>query len=275
VRGEGPREALTRGAPGPFWGGGLSKNDSVPRMPAVNRGTKLWVAIVAALLAIGLVACGDGNDSTAPATSSQQAQTGGEQNGDDSSAETPAAEDAAEDEQPGPSGDAQDEAIELEEVPSKSFTPKEHDDSGGGSAQFRVKGGDNSVQDFGEEADPAELEAAATALHNFLDARAAEAWDAACSYLSAEVRNGLEELASKASKSEDPSCEALLAALTNPVAISQLREEAAKADVGSVRVEGDRGFVIYRALAGTIMAFPVAKEDGGWKAASLGGTPLN
>jgi hypothetical protein len=58
--------------------------------------------------------------------------------------------------------------------------------------------------------------------------------------------------------------------------MGELRTEAAKANVGSLRIEGGRAFVIYRGSDGkTILAMPMVKEDGGWKVASVAGTPLN
>jgi hypothetical protein len=54
-----------------------------------------------------------------------------------------------------------------------------------------------------------------------------------------------------------------------------MKEEAQKADVGSLRTEGDRAFVIYQGIGGTILAMPMANEEGAWKVASLAGTPLN
>jgi hypothetical protein len=52
--------------------------------------------------------------------------------------------------------------------------------------------------------------------------------------------------------------------------------KAAKADVGSLRIEGDRAFIVYRgAPKGTFYAISMSKEGGSWKVASLAGTPLN
>ena len=46
-----------------------------------------------------------------------------------------------------------------------------HHDSGGGTAQFATKSGDNSIQESGKEASTAETQAAAAVLHAYLDAR--------------------------------------------------------------------------------------------------------
>lgn len=231
-------------------------------------GSKTFVAAcVALLLAVGLVACGggDSSDSTS-ATADSQSQAsapGGDttQSGDESSSASGSQEKANSDRSSAP--DASD------------FVPKQHNDSGGGSEQVKVKGGDNSVQEFGEEADTSEFAAAATALHNFLDARAEGNWAAACNYMSKAMIESFEKLASQSKEAADTSCGALLEKLTNPAAKSVMTAEAEKADVRSLRTEGEQAFLIYTGTEGTILAMPMANEDGEWKVASLAGTPLN
>lgn len=241
-------------------------------MVAVRRVPKtLAAALVALLLAVGVVACGGGDDSDSTATEAagQQSQTdngsqdtdqgntGGSGNSDSSSGDS----DGGESQSGG--GDASD------------FVPKKHSDSGGGGEQFKVKGGDNSVQEFGEEADTEEFDAAAVALHNFLDARAEGNWAAACQYMSNAVIESFEKLASQAKQIEDSSCGGILEKLTNPAAAQSMKEEAEKANVGSLRIEDEQAFVIYTGIDGTVMAMPMADEDGDWKVASLAGTPLS
>jgi len=155
------------------------------------------------------------------------------------------------------------------------FTPKRHSDSGGGSGQYKVKGGDNSVQEFGKEAGASERDEAAAALHNFLDARAEGNWAAACSYMSKSIVESFEKLASQAKEVQASDCAGIIEKLTNPAAKASMKAEAKQADVGSLRVEGDRSFIIYKGTEGTILAMPMADEDGDWKVASLAGTPLN
>jgi hypothetical protein len=229
----------------------------------VSRIPKLLpILAVATFLVLVFASCGDGDEpasTTAPTATTQE--RGGEET-------APAGVNGKEN---GKQESSQDEGGGG----SSDFVPKPHGDSGGGSSQFRVKGGDNSVQEFGEEADDSELEGAATALHSFLDARADEDWEAACSFLAGEVRQSLEKLAVRAKQVEDTSCAGILETLTNPAAMGELRKEAAQADVGSLRIEGERAFVIYRGIADTIIAIPMANEGGSWKVASIAGTPLN
>ena len=228
-------------------------------------GSKTFAAFVALLLLVGLAGCGggEGSDSTAAqAGVGESTASGGasKQNGSKDDGESKS----------GSSGKQTPDAGSASE-----FKPRPHDDSGGGAEQFKVKGGDNSVQEFGAEADPSEFDVAATALHNFLDARAEGNWAAVCQYLSKSTIESLEQLASRAKQGGDTSCGATLAAITNPAAKAALKAEAEKADIGSLRTEGGQAFLIYTGTEGTILAMPMANEAGTWKVAGLAGTPLN
>src|SRR5262249_28784103 len=123
------------------------------------------------------------------------------------------------------------------------FVPKQHSDSGGGAKQFVVKGGDNSVQEFGQDAGSSEFEAVAAALHSFLDARAEQNWAAACTFLSGSIADSLEQLAARSEQGGSKSCAEVLASLTPKSEVTApdglLVKEAKVADVGAVRVEGD------------------------------------
>jgi hypothetical protein len=148
-----------------------------------------------------------------------------------------------------------------------------HHDSGGGSAQFKTKGGDNSIPEYGEEASDAEREAAASSLHAYLDSLAAHRWAAACSYMSLGLAAGLERLSSLSKEHPDlEGCPEILAALNGRVPQSAL-DAAAQADVASLRIEDDRGMALYRGAGGQGYAMPMAREEGGWRVAALAGTP--
>lgn len=220
------------------------------------------------LLAAGAVACGDDDDSTSTTAATPQPQ--GKSTAVDGSPKR-----ETNDAKANGSGKSDGQSDQAGGGGASDFVPKQHEDSGGGSEQFKVKGGDNSVQEFGEEAEPSEFEAAATVLHNFLDARAEGDWAAACEYMSRSTIESFEKLASRATQIEDKSCGGILEKLTNPAAKQAMKAEAERADAGSLRIEGDRSFIIYTGTEGTILAMPMAKEGGTWKVASLAGTPLN
>ncbi len=244
-------------------------NARFSKITSVRGGSKtLAVALVALLIAVGLAACGGSDSSSSTTTATDQGQTEGK-SGQGSSGQSGAKGDE------GKSGSGS-EGQSASSGPSTSeFTPKQHSDSGGGSEQVKVKGGDNSIQEFGEEADTSEFDAAAAALHNFLDARAEGNWAAACNYMSKAMIESFEKLASQSKEAAGTSCGELLERLTNPAAKPAMKAEAEKADVRSLRTEGEQAFVIYTGTEGTILAMPMANEDGEWKVASLAGTPLN
>lgn len=233
----------------------------------MNGVPKLAALAATALLALALAACGGGGSSTS--TSGPTAATTSTQK--EGATATP----AGTGKKAGSGGKKGKSSASHEAKEASEFVPKQHSDSGGGSKQFVVKGGDNSIQEFGGEAGTSELDQAATVLHDFLDARAEKNWAAACSYLSKSMVQSFEQLASRSQQLKGEGCAAVQEALSGKVPASELAK-AAKADVGSLRIEGDRAFIIYRgAPEGTFYAISMSKEGGGWKVAGLAGTPLN
>jgi hypothetical protein len=228
----------------------------------------LLVALAALLVAVGLAACGGGDSSSSTSTEAGQGQTESKSN-QDASKQDSAKGNA------GKSGSGSEGQSGSSGPSASDFTPKHHSDAGGGSAPYKVKGGDNSVQEFGEEADTSEFDAAATALHNFLDARAEGNWAATCNYVSKTITESLEKLAAQAKQLEDKNCATLLKALANPAATGAMKAEAEQANVRSLRTEGEQAFVLYTGTDNTVLAMPMANDGGDWKVASLAGTPLN
>lgn len=143
--------------------------------------------------------------------------------------------------------------------------------SGGGSNQFMVKGGDNSVQEYGEEKDESELQEAAEATHGFFVARAEGRWADACAYLSKSLLQQLEQLAEK---SERSGCAPFLSSFTTKLPASVWRE-ITTVDAGSLRQEGEQAFLIYYgAPEKTVYSMPMRFEDGEWKVGALSGSAL-
>ncbi|HEY8502695.1 MAG TPA: hypothetical protein VIL21_08415 [Solirubrobacterales bacterium] len=145
--------------------------------------------------------------------------------------------------------------------------------TGGGAGQFRVEGGDNSVQGFGAEAGAGELRRAAAAVHAFVVARVGEEWRRACSLLSADEREALER-ASPSSGPGSGGCAAALAHFTTRVSPS-LARAITTVDAASLRRAGERAFLLYTAPPGrTVYAMPMASEDGAWKLGAINGAVL-
>jgi hypothetical protein len=233
----------------------------------VSRDGKRWLAAVALILVLllgaSLSACGDsdsGDSTEATSTSTTTtAQNGGEGRGDD-----------------GAGGEARDQPQSQgrpqgdgDSPPPKNVaTPLEV--SGGGSEQFLVKGGDNSIQEYGEEADESELREVAEIVHGFYVARASGAWSEACSYLSAGLQKQFEQLASKA---EVKGCAPFLEAFTTDLPAAVWRE-ITDVDAASLRHEDEQAFLIYRGAKDVTYAMPLYEEGGEWKITALSASAL-
>jgi hypothetical protein len=230
-------------------------------------GIRPFAALVVAILAmVALGACGgSGSDTTASENSTGTATPppASEHSGTEANSNAPGG--GSSEAKPKSSGSGE-SSPGVETAPLKV--------SGGGSAQYRVKGGDNSIQDFGEESGESELEEAAASLHDFLVARAGGDWAAACSHLSKTTERQLEQLASQSSKLSGAGCAGILAALTPPLP-AKVQRESTIVDAGSLRTEGEQAFLIYRGAEGTVYAIPMKPEGGAWKVGALAATPLS
>jgi hypothetical protein len=145
--------------------------------------------------------------------------------------------------------------------------------SGGGSEQFRTKGGDNSIQEYGDEGDESELQEVAEIVHSFYVARAEEKWDEACSYLAKSNVEQLEELASQSPQFKGKGCAPILEAFTRPLP-AEVQLEITTVDAGSFRHDGEQGFLIYSGAEKTVYAMPLRNEGGTWQVAALSGSAI-
>lgn len=144
-------------------------------------------------------------------------------------------------------------------------------DSARGAATFETKGGDNSIQESGSEGSGSELNQAAVALHGYLDARAAGEWGRACSFVTAGLITSMSQLA--AGEGGKATCAKLLASLSSSAPPATLRE-AAVADVGALRVDGDFAFLLFHGAGGTDYFMPMARVSGVWKVAAISASAL-
>jgi hypothetical protein len=238
---------------------------------------KLVAALLAAVLAAAaLAACGGGDSSTSEPSSTSASQPSTQDGGSTKEGGGQSREGAnsgKSEQSQGSSGDSGRSGDSGSSGAGNSVPPLKV--SGGGSSQVRTKGGDNSIQDFGEEGDESELQEAAEALRAFYVARADEDWSAACSYLASTVARQLEQLASRAPQQvQGAGCAGALHAFTRPLPPSAVRETT-RIDAVSLRRDGERAFLIYRGGEGTVYATLMQDEGGTWKVAGLAGTPLN
>lgn len=142
-----------------------------------------------------------------------------------------------------------------------------------GASRFEVEGGDNSVQEFGLEADGTELVRAARTTHAYFAARAQGDWAGARARLVASVRQGLGDFAGGTS-SGSAGCRAGLAALAGGLS-SARAYELTEIDAASLRREGSRAFVLFTAPLGhTVYALSLHRENGAWRLAAVEGSVL-
>jgi hypothetical protein len=133
-----------------------------------------------------------------------------------------------------------------------------------------VPGADNSVQEYGVEADESSRREAAITLQAYLNARAEEDWGAACAYLAQRPIEQLQRVQSAAAKQGTKlnGCPPTLALLKEGE--GQLSEQAQITEVLSLRgggdISGDPSYLIYTAPpARTLFSMPMYSQGGAWK----------
>jgi hypothetical protein len=133
-----------------------------------------------------------------------------------------------------------------------------------------VKGGDDSVQSYGVEADEKARTEAAIALQAYLNARLEEDWESVCSYFAQRAREELATLTRQLqSQGKDVSdCAATMAILGEGA--SQQPQDPTITEVLSFRGEGDvPGNPFYMIFTGppgsTLYSMPMYFEGGDWK----------
>lgn len=252
---------------------GRRQDDPIQSATVTRDGKRPLAALVAMLILAALLsACGDsdsGSDSSAGMSTGAGATTSTTGNGDEASKGGSSAESKSED--GSKQGKREDEGDDSGSRSPDVATPLEV--SGGGSAQFRTKGGDNSIQEYGDEGDESELQEVAEIVHRFYIARAEEKWDTACSYLAKPNIEQLEQLGSQSPKFKDAGCGPILEAFTRPLPPA-VQREITTIDAGSFRHDGEQGFLIYTGAGRTVYAMPLRDEDGSWKVAALSASAI-
>jgi hypothetical protein len=125
-----------------------------------------------------------------------------------------------------------------------------------------------SIEGFGEEAGGSEREEVLGAFHAYLGALAAKDYQAACAHLAVAVRDSLSQL----TKGKLP-CSKAMAILVAPSATKGAAQQD-RGKVTKVRVEGERGFVVFHAPGARLYQLTLAREGGAWKAGSAVGSVL-
>jgi hypothetical protein len=159
--------------------------------------------------------------------------------------------------------------LKLVKVPAISSAPKAGSKRPAPGVKT-VKDGDNSVQEYGVEADEAARREAAIALQGYLNARAKEDWGTACSLLAKKPAEQLERVQRAAAKQgqELNGCPGTMALLKEGEA--QTQEQAQITEVLSLRgggeISGDPSYLIFTAPPGnTLFSMPMYLQGGAWK----------
>jgi hypothetical protein len=142
---------------------------------------------------------------------------------------------------------------------------------GGAGARSGYEGGEKSIERFGSEAGGSERDAVLAAFGGYLEAVAARDYATACSHLAASVRQGMAQFAPP--KLRRRGCAAILPQLLSPSA-SAIAGRQANGKVTRVRVEGERGFVVFHAPGAKLYQMPIVREGGAWKAGLLAASVL-
>lgn len=219
---------------------------------------KFAALLLAVACAAALAACGSGDSTTTASTqattnATPQANAGGG-NGSKSSG--------------GGGGKPKSES-----QPSKSSGGGESSHSGERSASFRTPGGDNSIQEFGEEAGGEERAKATKVISTYYTASANEEWATICGLLSKKNLAQLEQFAAKIPKVKSKTCAGVIELVNSSTPGKP--PDTIKGAVVSLRKEGSDGFALYHGIDGKPYSYTLAFEGGEWKLTSLGPTPLS
>jgi hypothetical protein len=227
------------------------------------------LAVTALAAALTLAACGGGSGSSTTMTTTESSRPSRESGPGGGFAKQGGDRGHGQQQENGGHGDSTGGGADRRQAP---VAPLEV--SGGGSAQFHVKGGDNSVQDYGEEGGEGELRQAAEATHSLLVAEVRGEWARACGLLALQEQAGLEEFAMQSPQLRGRGCAVALAALTQPVSGS-LARQITQVDAVALRHEDEEAFLVYvGAPEATVYAMPLRLEGGIWKPAAINGDAL-
>lgn len=139
--------------------------------------------------------------------------------------------------------------------------------SDGGRRARPPRGGEESFEAYGSEAEGSTRAALLGAFTNYLGAIAAEDPAKACGFLSARVKGSLARLAPKGSR-RGVGCPRVLPALLSAGAARIARQQV-NGTVTKVRVEDGQAFVLFRAPGAKLYQLTMVSEGGRWKTATV------
>jgi hypothetical protein len=241
----------------------------------VSRG----LLVLAGCVAVALGGCGGGDDSASTSSTTQEATTASTPH---PSQQSTAAKEEGKSKQAGnhspskssskPNGSGAKEANKDQssstkppkpvKPPAVSSAPKAGSKAPAPGVKT-VKGGDNSVQEYGVEAgEPARREAS-IALATYLNARAEEDWATACSLLAQKPTEQLEKLAGHKADCAEVLAQTGKEAPSMPGSvITEVLSFRGEGDI-----PGDPSYLIFKGPPGqTLFSMPMYLQGGAWKA---------
>jgi hypothetical protein len=142
------------------------------------------------------------------------------------------------------------------------------------SKEFARPGGDNNIQEFGDEGSLVEREAASTELRAFMQARAEGDWFTECAHLAPREIAVLHELAKEDPQLKGKDCPAMVAVIASR-APSSTRADSMSGPIDSFRQEGgQRAYALYHGARGIDYSIPMLNHYGEWTVAALEPTPF-
>jgi hypothetical protein len=122
----------------------------------------------------------------------------------------------------------------------------------------------SEIENYGREASPADLEEAQAGLKGYFASQAEGKWAKHCDHLSSATAAAIEGLASSGPKFKGKDCSEIFATIQAGVPSSDRASILSGAAVG-LRVDGDRGLIIFHGTDGAKHYMQMIEEDGEWK----------
>jgi hypothetical protein len=144
---------------------------------------------------------------------------------------------------------------------------------GGGSAHregdqrsHSFRGGEKDIEGFGSEATGSEAKAVLSAERTYLSAIVSRNYGRACMMVSRSLRTQFSEIVESGAGAKTCAqvMPRLLSGDASHVAALQLSGRVVK-----VRVEGERGYVVFHAPGARLFVFPMIREGGAWHVATI------
>jgi hypothetical protein len=136
-----------------------------------------------------------------------------------------------------------------------------------GSSEFVAPGGDNSIPNFGTEADARDRALAGGALERYLTAREKGDWGAMCSGLAGKAASEL-EMVIKGSNGKLKSCAAVLAVFVGKSPASS-RRSPFRDEITALRMKGGGAFALFHGTHDTDYVMTMQKHGSQWKVTQI------